>query len=38
MLLQLRKKSQKDKQEEDISMKTNKNMANVRSLDSSCNP
>ena len=32
------KESQKDKQEEDISKKANKNMAIVRSLDSSCNP
>ena len=32
------KKSQINKQEEDISKKTNKSMANVRSLDSSCNP
>ena len=38
MLLQQREKSQINKQEEDISKKTNKNMANVRSLDSSCNP
>ena len=32
------KESKKDKQEEDISKKTNKNMAIVRSLDNSCNP
>ena len=32
------KKSQKDKQEEDLSKKANKNMEIVRSLGSSCNP
>ena len=32
------KESQKDKQEEDISKKANKNMAIVRSLNNSCNP
>ena len=32
------KESQKDKQEEDISKKANKNMAIVRSLDNCCNP
>ena len=32
------KESQKDKQEEVISKKANKNMAIVRSLDNNCNP
>ena len=33
-----KKESQKDKQEDDISMKVDKNITIVRSLDSSCNP